>query len=130
MIEVGDTVKVIGTTTGMESPAVELIPIGTVCTVKLVQDSAIGKVVLIRAESGTRPYWYPVSSVEKGHLEWVKDEERVDEQGKPWLISGAGLPTVEITALSFDIALELARRIDSRYTTGQLKEGTRWPHLH
>lgn len=39
-----------------------------------------------------------------------------------WLVSGTGLPTLEIVANSFDDAVAQARKIDARYNTGQVKE--------
>lgn len=38
-----------------------------------------------------------------------------------WIISGKGLPTLEINANSFDEALHEARKINKNYTTGQVK---------
>lgn len=39
-----------------------------------------------------------------------------------WLISGRDLPTIKVNAVSFDRALEIARRIDPGYDTGQVTE--------
>ena len=39
-----------------------------------------------------------------------------------WLISGRDVATIKVNAESFDRALEIARRIDPRYNTGQVTE--------
>ena len=75
MIKVGDTVKVIGkTVSGIEET--ECIKIGTICeVVSVYYDSDIGLIVgIIPKYSKGLEYWYLEKDVEKGHLEWVKDE--------------------------------------------------------
>lgn len=39
-----------------------------------------------------------------------------------WLISGIDVPTIKVNAPSFDGALQIARRINPRYDTGQVTE--------
>ena len=41
---------------------------------------------------------------------------------RTWKISGGELPTLYINARSFDRALEIARRYDPGYNTGQVNE--------
>lgn len=79
MIKVGDTVKVIGTTDvgGIEK---ELIKIGTICRVVTTENTENeGMIVGIVPEnelpySGYGEYWYFEKDVEKGHLEWIKED--------------------------------------------------------
>lgn len=85
MLKIDDTVKVkMGTMHQGERK--EFFPIGTICrvidteyseeegnTVELVPERELSckKEVSYDAMTG---YWYLESEVEKGHLEWVKDE--------------------------------------------------------
>ena len=39
-----------------------------------------------------------------------------------WIIKGKDLPTLEIIADSFDQALEIARKDNKNYVSGQVKE--------
>ena len=39
-----------------------------------------------------------------------------------WIIKGKDLPTLEIIADSFDKALEIARKDNKNYVSGQVKE--------
>lgn len=79
MLKIGDTVKVIGKTLDGSGKEKELIPIGTVCrVVGYYNDNKNGPTVGIRPEG--KPcyigeYWYLACDVEKGHMEWVKDNE-------------------------------------------------------
>lgn len=78
MLKVGDTVKVIGVTIDGESNPKEYISIGTICTVvDIGNDSEVGPCVCILPNGGyptvRRPYWYSVDTVEKGHMEWIKE---------------------------------------------------------
>lgn len=78
MIKVGDMVKVIGTTT-CGSTERECIKIGTICKVVGVENTEVeGLIVGLVPEkelpSRYSEYWYLEKDVEKGHLEWVKDE--------------------------------------------------------
>lgn len=78
MLKIGDTVKVIGKTIDGDGVEKELIPIGTVCRViGYYNDDKNGLTVGIRPEgkpSYYGEYWYLECDVEKGHMEWVKDE--------------------------------------------------------
>lgn len=78
MLKVGDTVKVIGKTVDGSGKEKELIPIGTICRVMgYYNDDRKGLTVGIRPEDAPcyiGEYWYLVCDVEKGHMEWVKDE--------------------------------------------------------
>lgn len=40
---------------------------------------------------------------------------------KTWLVSGIGLKPLEISAVSFDIAIDIARTINPNYCIAQLK---------
>ena len=77
MLKIGDMVKVKGKTlcSGIEK---ECIPIGTVCRVVGTDyNDKEGFTVGIIPEisySGYGEYWYLACDVEKGHMEWVKDE--------------------------------------------------------
>lgn len=79
MIKVGDTVKVIGTTNigGIEK---ELIKINTICKVVGVENNEkYGLIVGIIPErelpyNDYGEFWYLEKDVEKGHLEWVKED--------------------------------------------------------
>ena len=78
MLNLGDTVKVIGKTTTFDENGdevlKELIPIGTICTVTAIEELS-GKeyyeVTPLTAEDG---FLYDVNDLEKGHTEWIKDE--------------------------------------------------------
>lgn len=80
MINIGDTVKVIGTTScgGDEK---ECIKIGTICRVVGIRnDEKEGLLVGIIPErklpfNGYGDYWYLVKDVEKGHMEWIAESE-------------------------------------------------------
>lgn len=78
MISVGDTVKVTGKTTALDEDGdevlKELIPIGTICTVTAIEEfrgKEYYEVTPLVAEDG---FLYDANDLEKGHLEWVKDE--------------------------------------------------------
>lgn len=79
MLKVGDTVKVKNTTMHYGERK-EFIPIGTICrVVGTMYYEKIGNAVGIVPESslsydGYEEYWYLECEVEKGHMEWVKDE--------------------------------------------------------
>lgn len=77
MIQVGDTVKVIAATedTGYcDGRKTEYIPIGTICT---VTNTYIGwnceRVCAVDSGNGYA-FWYKENELEKGHMEWIKDE--------------------------------------------------------
>lgn len=78
MLKVGDTVKVIGKTLDENGEEKEFIPIGTICSVVgCYNDNKNRLTVGIRPEGKSRyvgEYWYLACDVEKGHMEWVKDE--------------------------------------------------------
>ena len=76
MLNIGDTVKVIGKTVDGDGEEKELIPIGTICcVVGYYKDSKNRLVVKIEPEGKPwRKYAYFASDVEKGHMEWIKDE--------------------------------------------------------
>lgn len=78
MLEIGDTVKVIGKTLDGSGEEKELIPIGTICrVVGSYNDDKEGLIVGIKPEENSTydvEYWYLACDVEKGHMEWVKDE--------------------------------------------------------
>lgn len=76
MLRIGDTVKVIGNTVEKN----EYIAIGTVCTIIDIDNTEEeGLIVEILPNSYPRRstsygYWYLACDVEKGHMEWVKDD--------------------------------------------------------
>ncbi len=80
MIKVGDTVKVVGTTVCGDETEKECIKIGTICrVVETENNEREGLIVGIIPErelpyNGYGEYWYLEKDVEKGHLEWVKED--------------------------------------------------------
>lgn len=78
MLKVGDTVKVIDTCHYSDGREEEYIPIGTICTVEEVNHGEDGIVyygILPDDENDIGVYFcYLENELEKGHLEWVKDE--------------------------------------------------------
>lgn len=79
MLNVGDTVKVIGKTVDGSGKEKEYIPIGTICRIiSMDNDKKEGLLVEITPEKeylySNYGYWYLTCDVEKGHMEWVKDE--------------------------------------------------------
>lgn len=78
MIKIGDTVKVIDTTMHYGERK-EFIPVGTICKVVRIELTEEGNTVGIIPESnlpydGYSDFLYLESEVEKGHMEWIKDE--------------------------------------------------------
>lgn len=81
MLKVGDKVKVIAATEDAsycDGRKKEYIPIGTVCTVKGIGycrngSPYYGLLPVNKIDDGI--YWcYLENELEKGHLEWVRDE--------------------------------------------------------
>lgn len=80
MLKIGDTVKVIGKTIDGNGKEREYIPIGTICRIlSMNYDKKEGLLVEIISEKGYSysdsdyGFWYLACDVEKGHMEWVKD---------------------------------------------------------
>lgn len=79
MLKVGDMVKVISKTHYSDGTEEEHIPIGTVCTVKAVTDDEksgtpyYGLLPVKETDRGLY-FCYLENELEKGHLEWVRDE--------------------------------------------------------
>lgn len=79
MINIGDTVKVIKPTEHM-GELKELFSIGTICKVLDTEEISNGKryIEIIPIDelknSSYSGYWYLEDELEKGHVEWVKDE--------------------------------------------------------
>ena len=74
MINVGDTVKVIGKTMCGEAE-MECIPVGTICEVIDVEDGDNERIVGVQPIYDYHyPFWYLEKDLEKGRLEWIKDE--------------------------------------------------------
>ena len=80
-IKIGDIVKVIAATEDAlycDGRKREYIPIGTVCTVKEVNyehDGSLNYGLLPVNQIDDGIYWdYLENEIEKGHLEWIKDE--------------------------------------------------------
>lgn len=76
MLKVGDTVKVISDTASHWVPEerTEYIPIGTICTVVETDIEEDGTQSCAIDPGGGYPYWYKENELEKGHIEWIKDE--------------------------------------------------------
>ena len=81
MIKVGDTVKIIKKTQkagGEPGELYEYIKIGTVCTVIDIDKFDDGTVAYECIPNTwydkSCGYWYLEDEIEKGHLEWIKDE--------------------------------------------------------
>lgn len=74
MIKIGDIVKVISTTKYGDEKK-EFIPIGTICRVdEINQDGDDQPYVGITPLNGNVTFYYLLDEIEKGHMEWVKDE--------------------------------------------------------
>lgn len=78
MLKVGDTVKVIDKTHYSDGSQKEHIPIGTICTVKELDHGEDGITyygILPVDERDIKVYFlYLENELEKGHMEWIKDE--------------------------------------------------------
>ena len=77
MLKVGDTVKVISDTEDAgycDGRKIEYIPIGTICKVVEtdIEDDGSQSCAVDRGDGYA--YWYKENELEKGHMEWVKDE--------------------------------------------------------
>lgn len=81
MINAGDTVKIIKPTqdaSGEPGELKEYIPIGTVCkviNVEVYKDCMAYECVSLSWSHDTTGFWYLEDEIEKGHYEWVKDEQ-------------------------------------------------------
>lgn len=73
MLKVGDTVKVIAPTINAIGIEKEYIPIGTICTVTDIRQFSDGVGYALDAGDGVL-FWYLENELEKGHIEWIKDE--------------------------------------------------------
>lgn len=74
MIEVGDTVKVISATDFFGEKK-ELISIGTICKVVEIVVDENEIYIMVKPLSGYyEGFFYLPNELEKGHMEWVKDE--------------------------------------------------------
>ena len=74
-IKIGDIVKVIAATKDVSNPdkKKEYIPIGTICTV--INIETFSNVVEYALNPGDGfVFWYLEDELEKGHMEWIKDE--------------------------------------------------------
>lgn len=80
MINICDTVKVIGTTLNGAGEEKELIKIGTICKVTKKEKSKEGIIVgIVPIEHPNYcEYWYLEKDVEKGRLEWIREEENIE----------------------------------------------------
>ncbi len=84
-IRLGDTVKVIGTTDcgGFEQ---ECIKIGTICKVVGVMISKNEELIVAIVPLNELPYcgigesWYLEKDIEKGHMEWVIDQDPREQE--------------------------------------------------
>ena len=78
MLKIGDTVKVISDTVSHWDPEerTQYIPIGTICTVTEVENGHDGTPYYEVTPLGRDySFCYLESELEKGHMEWIKDEE-------------------------------------------------------
>lgn len=67
-IEVGNTVKVINSTI-FNGHATQLIPIGTICHVSVIDGNSIGLIPIFSTRR-QEPYFYLTDEVKKGQLIW------------------------------------------------------------
>ena len=75
MISVGDMVKVIGKTACGGCEEVECTPIGTICRVTNIEDGENEKIIGVKPINDyPYEYWYLEKDLEKGHMEWIKEE--------------------------------------------------------
>lgn len=77
MLKIGDTVKVISATEDFENSQrkQEYIPIGTICEVTGILYEIDGSPFYeIRSTSTGDVFYYLEEELEKGHMEWIKDE--------------------------------------------------------
>lgn len=77
MLNLGDTVKVIGRTATADEDGYEvlkeLIPIGTICTVTAIEEFDGNKYYVVTPLTAEYGFMYDAKDLEKGHTEWVKD---------------------------------------------------------
>lgn len=77
MIKVGDTVKVIASTNDAsycDGRKIEYIPIGTICKVVETDIDEEGTQSCAVDSGNGYEWWYKADELEKGHMEWIKDE--------------------------------------------------------
>ena len=78
MLKVGDTVKVIAATEDAgycDGRKIEYIAIGTICTVVETDIEEDGSQSCAVDRGDGYVYWYKENELEKGRIEWIKDEE-------------------------------------------------------
>lgn len=74
MLKIGDTVKVIDKAHYSDGSQHQYISIGTICT---VIETEIGEdgIQYYGIDPGDGiAFWYKENELEKGHMEWIKDE--------------------------------------------------------
>lgn len=77
MLKVGDTVKVISDTVSHwdSSERTEYISIGTICKVRDIDYCTDGRTFYgIQPLESNCIFYYLENELEKGHMEWIKDE--------------------------------------------------------
>lgn len=78
MLNLGDTVKVIGRTVTADEDGdevlKELIPIGAICSVTAIEEFNDKKYYEVTPLGDDYGFMYDANSLEKGHTEWIKDE--------------------------------------------------------
>lgn len=77
MLKVGDTVKVIAATEDAgycDGRKIEYIPVGTICTVVKTDIKEDGTQSCAVDTGDGYEWWYKADELEKGHMEWIKDE--------------------------------------------------------
>lgn len=76
MLKVGDTVKVITSTTSHwdAEKKTEYIPIGTICKIRDIDYCKDETYYGIQPLESNEIFYYLEDELEKGHMEWIKDE--------------------------------------------------------
>lgn len=77
MLKIGDTVKVIAATEDFADSKKkrEYIPVGTICKVTGIEHEIDGSPFYeIQSMSTGDVFYYLEEELEKGHMEWIKDE--------------------------------------------------------
>lgn len=77
MLKIGDTVKVISDTVSHWDPGerTEYIPIGTICVVRDIDYNKDDTIFYgIKPLESNCIFYYLENELEKGHMEWIKDE--------------------------------------------------------
>ena len=74
MLNIGDTVKIISKTLGIDGEEHEYLPIGSIGRLKEICCEDDGSHYYAIEVNGNT-FYYLRDEIEKGHMEWVKDNE-------------------------------------------------------